>query len=308
MRAGSPQSATAARPERLARDTHAPLATMSRRANFGAALTGDDAGPPSAASRPTPSSRNAAHAGSDTGARPDNRGHGTDKGKGKARPGGQGGQGGQRGQGGGGAAGVPRRAELAERVAAVNAAALAMAKAAEEAGETEQDGTLCFICAEPVQYWAVGPCNHRTCHTCSIRLRALYKKKECTFCKVRWRDLRFLFPALELTSLSLSQTECPTVIFTESEDKPFEEYGAEDTPFSDTKVSPAQPLRSSRRKLTLLALSSLAFCSNRAPSSTTPSHSSASTAHTSRTSPIRLPPHPTLPPKPALTSFPAGPT
>lgn len=68
---------------------------------------------------------------------------------------------------------------------AVNARAAAMAKAADEAGETDQDGEICFICAEgPVQYWSVGECNHRTCHTCSIRLRALYKKNECTFCKV----------------------------------------------------------------------------------------------------------------------------
>lgn len=68
---------------------------------------------------------------------------------------------------------------------AANARAVAMAKAADEAGDNEKDGEICFICAEgPVQYWSVGECNHRTCHTCSIRLRALYKKNECTFCKV----------------------------------------------------------------------------------------------------------------------------
>ncbi|GEM11881.1 zinc finger protein [Rhodotorula toruloides] len=180
---------------------------MSRRANFGAALTGDDAGPPSSASRPPPAStRGAGNGGADAGGRQDSRGHGGDKGKGKARSGGQGSHRTQQLGDGGVAAGVPRRAELAERVAAVNAAALAMAKAAEEAGETEQDGTLCFICAEPVQYWAVGPCNHRTCHTCSIRLRALYKKKECTFCKL---GILFESRAQLDDTLSLLRFNCP---------------------------------------------------------------------------------------------------
>jgi hypothetical protein len=48
----------------------------------------------------------------------------------------------------------------------------------------QDDQALCFICAEPVRYWSLGPCSHRTCHVCAIRLRALYKKNECTFCKV----------------------------------------------------------------------------------------------------------------------------
>ena len=53
----------------------------------------------------------------------------------------------------------------------------------EEAAADE--GTVCWICAEPVKYWSVSECNHRTCHVCALRLRALYKKTECTFCKVR---------------------------------------------------------------------------------------------------------------------------
>ncbi|KAJ7049399.1 hypothetical protein C8F01DRAFT_1378644 [Mycena amicta] len=47
----------------------------------------------------------------------------------------------------------------------------------------DEDRATCWICAEPVKYYAVSECNHRTCHVCSLRLRALYKKKECTFCK-----------------------------------------------------------------------------------------------------------------------------
>lgn len=51
--------------------------------------------------------------------------------------------------------------------------------------DTNQEQDLCLICAEPVKYYAVSDCNHRTCHVCALRLRALYKKLDCTFCKVR---------------------------------------------------------------------------------------------------------------------------
>ena len=53
---------------------------------------------------------------------------------------------------------------------------------------TADDGAVCWICAESVKYWSVSECNHRTCHVCALRLRALYKKMECTFCKVRYPD------------------------------------------------------------------------------------------------------------------------
>lgn len=46
------------------------------------------------------------------------------------------------------------------------------------------DEVVCFICAEPVKYYSLAQCNHRTCHVCALRLRALYKKLDCTFCKV----------------------------------------------------------------------------------------------------------------------------
>lgn len=48
----------------------------------------------------------------------------------------------------------------------------------------EEDDDVCWICAELVKYWSVSECNHRTCHVCALRLRALYKKTDCTFCKV----------------------------------------------------------------------------------------------------------------------------
>lgn len=53
-----------------------------------------------------------------------------------------------------------------------------------ELGDERGLEELCLICAEPIKLFAVPQCNHRTCHICAVRLRALYKKKECTFCKV----------------------------------------------------------------------------------------------------------------------------
>lgn len=50
--------------------------------------------------------------------------------------------------------------------------------------EEEVDAEVCFICASPVEHNAVAPCNHRTCHICSLRLRALYKTKACAHCRV----------------------------------------------------------------------------------------------------------------------------
>lgn len=46
------------------------------------------------------------------------------------------------------------------------------------------DGEVCFICASKVEHTAVAPCNHRTCHICALRLRALYKTKACAHCRV----------------------------------------------------------------------------------------------------------------------------
>jgi E3 ubiquitin-protein ligase ZNF598 len=50
--------------------------------------------------------------------------------------------------------------------------------------EEEEDAEVCFICASPVIHQAVSPCNHRTCHICALRLRALYKSKACAHCRV----------------------------------------------------------------------------------------------------------------------------
>lgn len=61
----------------------------------------------------------------------------------------------------------------------LTAAAAAPNPEAPTSGESD-----CFLCAEPARYWALGECAHRTCDVCAVRMRALYKKTECAFCKV----------------------------------------------------------------------------------------------------------------------------
>lgn len=54
----------------------------------------------------------------------------------------------------------------------------------ENSDAAPQGDDSCLICAEPMRYHSVPECNHRTCHVCALRLRALYKRQDCTFCKV----------------------------------------------------------------------------------------------------------------------------
>lgn len=90
----------------------------------------------------------------------------------------------------------------------------------EEVKESENvspvdDVAVCWICAEPVKYYSLPECNHRICHVCSLRLRALYKKMDCTFCK----------------------EPQPVVIFTESADMPFSSFTPESIEFKDAKLN-----------------------------------------------------------------------
>ncbi|KAG6811707.1 hypothetical protein H0H92_006164 [Tricholoma furcatifolium] len=82
-------------------------------------------------------------------------------------------------------------------------------------GDAAGDSDMCWICAEPVKYHSVSECNHRTCHVCALRLRALYKKLECTFCK----------------------EPQPSVIFTASPDEPYSSYTLDSMQFKDAKLS-----------------------------------------------------------------------
>lgn len=72
--------------------------------------------------------------------------------------------------------------------------------------DEDPDAEVCFICASPVQHTAVAPCNHRSCHICSIRMRALYKTKACAHCR----------------------TESDHVILTDDAEKNYEDFKATD--------------------------------------------------------------------------------
>ncbi|TPX32794.1 hypothetical protein SmJEL517_g04159 [Synchytrium microbalum] len=80
--------------------------------------------------------------------------------------------------------------------------------------DTEYDSSICFICTEQIVWYAVGECNHRVCHICSLRLRALYKVKSCALCK----------------------TELHHVVFTKSATKPFSDFNIMQIRLVDPKL------------------------------------------------------------------------
>jgi hypothetical protein len=61
--------------------------------------------------------------------------------------------------------------------------------AATPADDEDVEAEVCFICASPVVHNSVAPCNHRTCHICALRMRALYKTKDCAHCRVSFLGL-----------------------------------------------------------------------------------------------------------------------
>ncbi|KAI1773914.1 hypothetical protein F4818DRAFT_85669 [Hypoxylon cercidicola] len=82
-------------------------------------------------------------------------------------------------------------------------------------GEDEDvEAEVCFICASPVIHQSVAPCNHRTCHICALRMRALYKNKECAHCR----------------------TLAPFVLFTDDATKRYQDYTDADVTSTDDNI------------------------------------------------------------------------
>ena len=54
-----------------------------------------------------------------------------------------------------------------------------------ESYKSDAGQEICLICASPVVHLSIAPCSHKTCHICSLRMRALYKSKACAHCRVR---------------------------------------------------------------------------------------------------------------------------
>ncbi|KAJ7813908.1 hypothetical protein B0H14DRAFT_2522586 [Mycena olivaceomarginata] len=128
-------------------------------------------------------------------------------------------RGGRGGRGGSGGKPRPTPQNGAEEISA--AAAAPPTEGTEDQTGTDiggggaEDAAICWICAEPVKYYAVSECNHRTCHVCSLRLRALYKKTDCTFCKAPQ----------------------PSIIFTPSPDALFASFSPAEMPYKDAKLA-----------------------------------------------------------------------
>ncbi|KAJ2158006.1 hypothetical protein GGF46_004102 [Coemansia sp. RSA 552] len=78
----------------------------------------------------------------------------------------------------------------------------------------EPEEPVCFICADSVEFYAVGQCGHRTCYRCSLRLRALFKSKACPYCKA------------DLT----------TVIYTRDAEADYEKLQEQPLPFEDPSL------------------------------------------------------------------------
>lgn len=53
------------------------------------------------------------------------------------------------------------------------------------AKEEEDDGTeYCLLCADPIQFYAIGECNHLgICSRCSMKMRMIMKDRNCPMCK-----------------------------------------------------------------------------------------------------------------------------
>ncbi|KAJ4153875.1 hypothetical protein LMH87_010343 [Akanthomyces muscarius] len=138
------------------------------------------------------------------------------------------GGGGRRGRGGGNRGGVKQdglpaepaaqdvavAARAAKEEAGANGIAAPAHKATQKLDDDDEAEDVCFICANPVAHHSIAPCNHKTCHICGLRMRALYKTKDCAHCR----------------------TEAPYVIFTDDADKKFEEYTASDLTTIDTNI------------------------------------------------------------------------
>lgn len=77
---------------------------------------------------------------------------------------------------------------------------------------TEDEAEICFICASDVVHNSIAPCNHRTCHICSLRMRALYKTKACPHCRVGRARVLSAIALLTINSWQRKQSSSLTVL------------------------------------------------------------------------------------------------
>jgi len=70
----------------------------------------------------------------------------------------------------------------------------------------------CMLCADVVEYWAVGSCNHHICSLCAARVRIRSKDKSCVVCKQRM-DVMVVFPCVPSISTNSEQSESHPLTF-----------------------------------------------------------------------------------------------
>jgi len=74
-------------------------------------------------------------------------------------------------------------ATKASALIAKNAAAAAAA-AANAAADGDEDEDMCLVCCEPLEFVAIGQCNHQVCCAlCASRMRILMNDSRCVLCK-----------------------------------------------------------------------------------------------------------------------------
>lgn len=135
--------------------------------------------------------------------------------------------------------------KMAEQKAQLLARMAQGEKAAEggKAGEEEDDDAeVCFICASPVVHNSVAPCNHHTCHICALRMRALYKTRDCAHCRVSpllsnpKLDSIQDYDSIPRSNANNQQTPAPFVIFTDDATKRFEDFASPTTMLTDENI------------------------------------------------------------------------
>jgi hypothetical protein len=109
--------------------------------------------------------------------------------------------------------------------------------AVENTDATSQDDNtgICLICAEPVKYYSVSECNHRTCHICAVRLRILYKRQDCILCKVH--PFLYVQERGRVNNFFPQQEPQHSLIFTTSSTATFTSFRPSDIPYKDAQLS-----------------------------------------------------------------------
>lgn len=78
----------------------------------------------------------------------------------------------------------PRRQPGEVKGGADAAPAQPASKPIEKEEESDDEGAeYCFICTDKIKIAAIYPCNHVTCHECTLKLRGLMSNKHCTQCR-----------------------------------------------------------------------------------------------------------------------------